>query len=218
MKIKFIIKFYLALIATLLCSCNESSQNFNSSSVMKNFTLEHYSQLNNSQIRINSPKATIKQNLNVILLDKSLVEITNKYDYKYIINADSSIFDNKNNFYSGDGNITLNSHANKSNYISSDSIRWNLNEDFIELNENVNLKNSLIDLKSIKAVYNTIENEAIFTGINNYTVLSNGKTTNRFLINVKADNAIWLGDSNTTSFYSDNNKQVITNIIIFSNQ
>ncbi len=211
---KFIKYFILFFSFLPLSSCNRSIdliKESDNNSYIDDFELTQKNESNNTIIKIKSPKAIINSSKNNITIYKSRIKILNKDQADIEVFSGEANLDNLNNVISAFNDVSINLINNKDSFIKTNAIKWNLNESFFDLNQEVNLNLKNTNLISNSGTYDINNNLLNLSNIYFYRDIYNNNNRKYLEFKIKSDKAQFISRDNTLIFTSGNN-QVETTI------
>ena len=206
------------IILLPLFACQKSETNIidsDQNSYINDFELIQKNSLNDTTIKINSPKATIDQVTSDIEIQNSNIKILNNKNNSIEIKSGKSILNNSNNLIRVYNNVYIALLDNKDSHITTDSFEWDLNTSNINLNSPLNISFKDTKIFSKYGSYNInlnnlVLNENIFKR-DTYNI----KANKQYEIQITSDIIKWFKKDNIIEFISDNN-QVETTINFLS--
>ena len=182
---------------------------------INNFELIQENSLNDTRIKITSPKAIMDPSSNDIKIFDSSIQIINENGQAFEVKSNNSTLNNSKNLIRAYDSVNISPLEDNKSFIKTNSLDWYLNTSEIYFNNplHINLNNTKII--SLKGYYNIDlgQLEANNNIINKSILNNDGKKI--YQIEVTADFVKWLKDSNSLEFTS-NNKQVETIIDILA--
>ncbi len=190
---------------------NESSNQTDNKSYIKDFELLQENPNNQISVRITSPKALIDPTNNDIDIFDSSIELLNKNGQDFKIRSGNSTLNNLTNSIKVFNGVNISFLDKQDYYINTSSFDWDLNTSIIDINDpaiinfdntRINATNGLYNIdKSLLIVYNSEFNRYIY----------NSEGEEEYQIKIISDFAKWIKKDNTLEFTS-NEKQVETTI------
>ena len=190
---------------------NESSNQTDNKSYIKDFELLQENPNNQISVRITSPKALIDPTNNDIDIFDSSIELLNKNGQDIKVKSGNSTLNNLTNSLRVFNSVNISFLDNQDYYINTNSFDWDLNTSIIDINDpaiinfdntRINANNGLYNIdKSLLIVYNSEFNRYIY----------NSEGEEEYQIKIISDFAKWIKKDNTLEFTS-NEKQVETTI------
>ena len=212
---KFILYFVVLFHMVAILGCkkiqNEQKENDNKSYI-NDFELSQKNSLNETLVKITSPKAVIDPNSNDIEIFDNLIKIIDKDGEDDIeVKSNNSILNNSSNLIRVFNNVNISLVTNENYYVTTESFIWDLNSSHINLNSPLYINLDNTNIRSSSGSYNINSN---LLKINNNIfkrkiISSEGKE--KYQIEVSSDIAKWFKKENILEFTS-NNKQVETTI------
>ena len=213
----FILNLFFIISVIPILSCKKTINNTletDNNSYINDFELLQSNSINDTLIKITSPKAIIEPLNNDIQILDSLIEINNKIGKDIQIKSGNSDLNNSKNIIRVYNEVYISLLNTNNAFIKTSSFEWNLNTSDINLNssldinfDNTNIISSngtyFID-KSLLEINNNIFNRSIF----------NVSGQKQYQIEIYSDVARWFKKDNTLEFISNLN-QVETTIKIF---
>ena len=194
---------------------DNNSSDIDDKSYINHFELLQKNSINDTNIKISSPKAIIDQSTNDIEIFSSSIIFFDNKNNSFEIKSGKSTLNNSANSIRVFDNVLITSLEYPGSYIKTKSFNWELNESFVNLDNPlyISFKNTKIissfgsyDIgQSLLNLNDNIFNRNIFN--------DDGKKI--YEIEIKSDFANWLKNDNTLNFLS-NNKQVETTIKFLS--
>ena len=211
----FFLNYLLTLLIILpLFACQKSkkqSLNLDNKSYIKDFVLLQENSINDTRVKITSPKAIIDPIKNDIEIFDSSIDIINPNGQIIKVIAGNSSLNNSENLIRVYNNVYISKIDKNNSFIKTNSFYWDLNKSNVNLNSplEVIFENTIIN--STNGFYNIgIGELKIFNNIFNRNIF-NEKGENIYNITIEAELAKWLKDNNSLEF-SSNDKQVETTI------
>ena len=212
---KFILYFVVSfhIVAILGCQKIQNEQKeIDNKSYINDFELSQKNSLNETLVKITSPKAVIDPNSNDIEIFDNLIKIIDKDGEEDIeVKSNNSILNNSSNFIKVFNNVNISLVTNENYYITTESFIWDLNSSHINLNSPLYINLDNTNIRSSSGSYNI--NSSLLKINNNIfkrkIISSEGKE--KYQIEVSSDIAKWFKKENILEFTS-NNKQVETTI------
>ena len=213
----FILNLFFIISVIPILSCKKTINNTletDNNSYINDFELLQSNSINDTLIKITSPKAIIEPLNNDIQIFDSLIEINNKIGKDIQIKSGNSDLNNSKNIIRVYNEVYISLLDTNNSFIKTNSFEWNLNTSDINLNssldinfDNTNIISSngtyFID-KSLLEINNNIFNRSIF----------NVSGQKQYQIEIYSDVARWFKKDNTLEFISNLN-QVGTTIKFF---
>ena len=212
---KFILYFVVLfhMVAILGCKKIQNEQKeIDNKSYINDFELSQKNSLNETLVKITSPKAVIDANSNDIEIFDNLIKIIDKDGEDDIeVKSNNSILNNSSNLIRVFNNVNISLVTNENYYVTTESFIWDLNSSHINLNSPLYINLDNTNIRSSSGSYNINSN---LLKINNNIfkrkiISSEGKE--KYQIEVSSDIAKWFKKENILEFTS-NNKQVETTI------
>ena len=201
------------MVAILGCKKIQNEQKeIDNKSYINDFELSQKNSLNETLVKITSPKAVIDANSNDIEIFDNLIKIIDKDGEDDIeVKSNNSILNNSSNLIRVFNNVNISLVTNENYYVTTESFIWDLNSSHINLNSPLYINLDNTNIRSSSGSYNINSN---LLKINNNIfkrkiISSEGKE--KYQIEVSSDIAKWFKKENILEFTS-NNKQVETTI------
>ena len=212
---KFILYFVVSfhIVAILGCQKIQNEQKeIDNKSYINDFELSQKNSLNETLVKITSPKAVIDANSNDIEIFDNLIKIIDKDGEDDIeVKSNNSILNNSSNLIRVFNNVNISLVTNENYYVTTESFIWDLNSSHINLNSPLYINLDNTNIRSSSGSYNI--NSSLLKINNNIfkrkILSSEGKE--KYQIEVSSDIAKWFKKENILEFTS-NNKQVETTI------
>tara|TARA_B100002052_G_C15574614_1_gene459365 strand:- start:16 stop:597 length:582 start_codon:yes stop_codon:yes gene_type:complete len=158
---------------------------------------------------ISSPKSKFDKVKLVFNLKRTIINIFEGEDIKYIINADSSTLLDNNTIIKLNGNVELKSLNQTNDLLYGDNLIWNINESKYELTGNIRFENNNVLLYSSKALLGK-DNVVEFFNPVKY-IIKDDNNDSKYEIN--SENAYYDIDKESMSFKAKNKR--VKSIIYF---
>ena len=208
------IYFLLTLNLLPLVGCKEyknKSVDIDNKSYINDFELLQQNSINDTRIKIISPKAEIDSTNNDIKMSNSLIQILNSKNQDIQVKSGQSKLNNSSNLISVYQKVVISPLDNDNFLINTNSLDWDLKSSFINLNSPLDINFENTKITSSYGSYDIGLNKLkINNNIFNRTISNkNGKPA--YHIKILADKGIWLNENNSLEF-SSTDKQVETTI------
>ena len=158
---------------------------------------------------ITSPYSSFDKNKQKFQLQKTIINIFNGEEIKYIIKSDESTLSDNNKLLELKGNVNLKTISEDRDILYADNFIWNIDETNYSLRGNIRFENKNIILISSKAKLGS-DNIIEFFNPVKYMIKDN-KNENKYEIN--SENAYYDIDSKSVSFRAKNKR--VRSIIYF---
>jgi len=145
---------------------------------------------------ITSPYSSFDKNKQKFQLKKTIINIFNGEETKYIIKSDESTLSNNNKFLELKGNVKLKTIGQDEDIIHADNFIWNIDETNYLLRGNIRFENKYIILNSAKAKLGA-DNIIEFFNPVKYVIKGN-KNEDKYEIN--SENAYYNIETESVSF------------------
>ncbi len=145
---------------------------------------------------INSPYSSFDKNKQKFQLQKTIINIFNGEEIKYIIKSDESALSNNNKFLELKGNVKLKTIGKDEDTLHADNFIWNIDETNYLLRGNIRFENKNIILNSAKAKLGS-DNIIEFFNPVKYVIKGN-KNEDKYEIN--SENAYYNIETESVSF------------------
>ncbi len=206
------LQIYCLLIINILTifgcqKSNNSTNQIDNKSYINDFELLQENPINQTSVKITSPKAIIYPSNNDIEIFESQIEIFNKSGQDFKIKSGNSTLNNINNSIRVFNNVNISFLNNPNYYITTNSFLWDLNTSVIDINNPININFDSTRINATNGFYNIhssllkIDNSEFNRNI--YT--SEGEE--EYKVKINSDFAKWFKKDNTLVFTS-NEKQV----------
>ncbi len=210
------IHIYFLLIITIfpLLGCvkyNKSIVKIDNKSYINDFELLQKNSNNITSVKITSPKAIIDIKNNDIKIFKSSIEIFNKNGQDFQVKSDNSIFNNFSNVISVFNNVKFSFFENEDYYITTNSIKWDLNTSIIDINNPIKLNFMDTTINASNGNYNIVDSLLKIDNSEFKRNIYNSESDKGYQVEIKSDIAKWYKNDNTLEFLSDD-KQVETTL------
>jgi len=210
------IHIYFLLIITIfpLLGCvkyNKSTVKIDNKSYINDFELLQKNSNNITSVKITSPKAIIDIKNNDIKIFKSSIEIFNKNGQDFQVKSDNSIFNNFSNVISVFNNVKFSFFENEDYYITTNSIKWDLNTSIIDINNPIKLNFMDTTINASNGNYNIVDSLLKIDNSEFKRNIYNSESDKGYQVEIKSDIAKWYKNDNTLEFLSDD-KQVETTL------
>tara|TARA_B100000989_G_scaffold270775_1_gene227108 strand:- start:205 stop:828 length:624 start_codon:yes stop_codon:yes gene_type:complete len=158
---------------------------------------------------ITSPYSSFDKNKQKFQLKKTIINIFNGEETKYIIKSDKSTLSNNNKILELKGNVKLKTIGKEEGILLADDFIWNIDENNYLLRGNIRFENKNIILNSAKAKLG-LDNIIEFFNPVKYVIKGN-KNEDKYEIN--SENAYYNIESESLSFKA--NEKRVRSIIYF---
>ena len=145
---------------------------------------------------ITSPYSSFDKNKQKFQLQKTIINIFNGEEIKYIIKSDESALSNNNKFLELKGNVKLKTIGQDEDILHADNFIWNIDETNYLLRGNIRFENKNIILNSAKAKLGS-DNIIEFFNPVKYVIKGN-KNEDKYVIN--SENAYYNIETESVSF------------------
>ena len=211
--------FLLSLVPILtLLACQKiqnETQDIDTKSYINDFELTQTNNVNNTIIKITSPKAIIDQYKNNIEIFDNLITVINKDDQDVKVKSGNSSLNNATNLIRVYNNVNISLVENDNYFISTDSFNWDLKSENIKLNNSLDINFDDTRITSLGGSYNINSNLLIINDNIYKRSVFNSDGEKKYKIKILSDIASWSKKENLLEFTS-NNKQVETTIDFLS--
>ena len=211
--------FLLSLVPILaLLACQKiqnETQDIDTRSYINDFELTQTNNVNNTIIKITSPKAIIDQYQNTIEIFDNLITVINKNDQDVKIKSGNSFLNNSTNLIRVYNNVNISLVENENYFLSTDSFIWDLKSDNIKLNNSLDINFDDTRITSLSGSYNINSNLLSINDNIFKRSVYNSDGEKQYKIKILSDIASWSKKENLLEFTS-NNKQVETTINFLS--
>ncbi len=191
------------------------TQDIDTKSYIKDFELTQTNNLNDTIIKITSPKAIIDQFKNNIEIFDNLITVINKNDQDVRVKSGNSSLNNSTNLIRVYNNVNISLVENANYFISTDSFIWDLKSENIKLNNSLDINFDDTKITSLSGSYNINSNLLIINDNIFKRSVYNSDGEKQYKIKILSDMASWSKKENLLEFTS-NNKQVETTIDFLS--
>ena len=204
------------ILPLLGCSkIQDQSKEIDNKSYINDFELSQKNSINDTIVKISSPRAIIDPNSNDIEIFDNVIKILNNNEQDVIIKSGNSTLSNSTNLIKVFNNVNISLQDNKNYYLNTDNFSWNLNSSIINLSSPLNINFGNTTIISSDGIYNINSN---LLKINNNIFkrsVFNSEGKEKYQIEISSDIASWKKKDNTLEFTS-NNHQVETTIYFLS--
>ncbi len=211
--------YFLAFLSIFpLSSCKKSQQQtieVDNKSYINDFELVQENSMNDTQIKIRSPKAIIDPLNNDIEIFDSSIQIINKDGNDVLVKSGKSIINNSKNIIQVYNNVYISLLETKDAFIRTHSFNWDLNTSLINLDNPLDLNFNNTKITATKGSYNIDSKLLIIDNSNFIRNIYKSDGTEHYRIEIRSDNAQWYKENNSIEF-SSNNKQVESTIEFLS--
>tara|TARA_B100000965_G_C19503340_1_gene718484 strand:+ start:548 stop:1147 length:600 start_codon:yes stop_codon:yes gene_type:complete len=190
---------------------NKSIVKIDNKSYINDFELLQKNSNNITSVKITSPKAIIDIKNNDIKIFKSSIEIFNKNGQDFQVKSDNSIFNNFSNVISVFNNVKFSFFENEDYYITTNSIKWDLNTSIIDINNPIKLNFMDTTINASNGNYNIVDSLLKIDNSEFKRNIYNSESDKGYQVEIKSDIAKWYKNDNTLEFLSDD-KQVETTL------
>ncbi len=215
---KFLHYFLLIFIFLPLYSCKSNKniiKKYDDKTYINNFELIQENSINETTIKIKSPKAIINPSSNNIRIYDSSINILQKNGQNFEVKSKNSIFNNKNNLLRVYDNVFISLLEDENSFIKTNSLYWDLNSSNINLNSPLKINFANTKITSSNGFYNIDSGQLRINDNLFKRSIYNEKGEPIYQITIISDMAKWLKVNNSLEFSSEN-KQVETTINILS--
>ena len=194
--------YLITLISFLLItSCNNTKKDLPTTTLLiEQFNLNHYSKSGQKIYMLKTPYSLFNKKEQTYSLNKTTIKFFEMDIIKYIIKSDSAELLNNNKLIKLKGNVEISDIKSNKTTIKANNLSWNINKSEISLEENVNLKNNIINLNSSKAILDKTTNIIKFYKPVKYSYNNNNE------YNISSDNAYYDLENKNVLFRSENSK------------
>ena len=211
---KIIFYFLLTFHIFPLLGCSKlqnETVEIDNKSYINDFELSQNNIMNETVVKITSPKAIINPDTNDIEIFDNLIKIVSNDGKDVLVKSRNSLLNNSTNLIRVFNNVNISLLNTEDYFVNTDSFIWDLNSSNINLDSPllINLGNTKIN--SSHGSYNI---DSGLLKINNNIFkrsIFNTDGIEEYQITIVSDTATWLKSNNVLEFTS-NNKQVETTI------
>tara|TARA_Y100001978_G_scaffold201308_1_gene219372 strand:+ start:303 stop:932 length:630 start_codon:yes stop_codon:yes gene_type:complete len=185
-KLIFIICIFCC---TLVSGCKtEITDKDNTSLIIENFNLSHYSKNGNKVYTLVTPYSVFNKLNQTYRLKENNIRFYELNKVKYIVNSDSAQVLNDNKLILLKGNINISDINDDITTIKSNNLTWNIDKSEFKLEGNVYLINNIIKLNSSKAILDKNTNIITFYKPVKYSYSDINSTTKYY---IESENAYY---------------------------
>ncbi len=214
---KFVLYLFTLFQIIPLLACQrveENSSEIDNKSYINDFELSQKNTMNDTLVKITSPKAIIDPINNDIEIFDNLITIINNNGTDVQVRSGNSTLNNSSNLIRVFNNVNISMLDNKKYNVHTDSFIWDLNSSNINLNSPLDINFDNTKIYSLSGSYNISLNQLIINENILQRTVFNTEGKEQYKIEVLSDTANWNKYENILEFTSNNN-QVETTIQFF---